>query len=83
MNSPLGLDYRRKLLSVWRTKQFDLAYYAHIGLDVTEELIPFDLDSFYELLTERKKNEFEAKKKAYQEAADKSKTSAKRSKKRK
>lgn len=83
MNSPQGLEYRRKLLKVWRTKQFDLAYYSHISVQETEEFYPFELDAFYEMLAERKKDEFEAKKKAYQESKDKQSSSAKKSRKKK
>lgn len=48
-------------------KQFELAYYAHTSLKDTDELFPFELDSFYEKLSKRKKDEADAKEKAIKE----------------
>lgn len=41
-------------------KQFELAYYAHTSLTDSDDLYPFELDSFYEKLSSRKKDEAEA-----------------------
>lgn len=41
-------------------KQFELAYYAHTSLKDTDDLYPFELDSFYRKLAKRKKEEADA-----------------------
>lgn len=41
-------------------KQFELAYYAHTSLNDSDNLYPFELDSFYEKLSKRKKDEADA-----------------------
>lgn len=48
-------------------KQFELAYYAHTSLKDTDELFPFELDSFYDKLSKRKKDEADAKENALKE----------------
>lgn len=50
-------------------KQFELAYYAHTSLADTDELFPFELDSFYEKLGKRKKDEADAREAALKERA--------------
>lgn len=48
-------------------KQFELAYYAHTSLKDTDELYPFELDSFYNKLSKRKKDEADAQEQANKE----------------
>ena len=50
-----------------RQKQFELAYYAHIPSGDTDNLFPFELDAFYELLIKRKKDEADAREAALKE----------------
>ena len=65
MNSPQGLEYRRAYLDAIQQKQFELAYYAHI-VD-TDDMFPFELDSFYNKLSKRKKDEADAQEQANKE----------------
>ena len=48
-------------------KQFELAYYAHTSLKDTDDLYPFELDSFYNKLSKRKKDEADAQEQANKE----------------
>ena len=78
MNSPKGLEYRKKLLNAIRHKQFEISYYSNTSLIETEEFFPFELDAYFDILVKRKKDEFEAKKQALDKS--KSKTSPQKNK---
>lgn len=69
-------------MAALQQKQFELAYYANQSLNDTDELFPFELDAFYELLNKRKKDEADAREAALKERKQNAHNKQKPSKKR-
>lgn len=74
-SSKWGRKYRNKKWDQILHKQLELAYYANISIDDSDELAIFELNTLHDKLKEikekEKENIKEAKKKAEQEAKNK------------